>query len=790
MSGQGMLFEMGGAAPERETEPGHGAEGQVGPGRGERPGRRVVMGPVPIPRLAAREAADLARVRGLGTIFASYDEVPDLDIEGLAATAEASRLFWEVVTPALDRFVASGETPASWERIDSDDDVRIVLRGVSLSEARGLWASVSRSLNKGEGGPGIAVADPAFDERNAAGAGAPPETHIVFWPKDALRDSWDAVRPPVRFRTVNCPGYRNLLDRHGDRPYFADGWLWIRRGADIEGYRIGGLQVLLFPEGREALEAVARRQIEDYEAEIQRLFRKPHPIPGVREAAAWKLRCKIDSVKRWIAKLSAYDLWLDLVLAVFEAFHRQRDAWAAETLGLPDGRTVETKPWRVILLDPADLRARLDPGRTWGRNWRRIIIEKLHALATFERQVRDGRGRKFDVGDRFLTRVVDCRRGVDGKSAPPTDCGPGLTRILKAAGAFPMDAFLVEVSVEFMSRFFSWALDEKGRARWGSAAAGAASRAHLAQAPDEKAEAHELASAKRREARERTYYDHSPRLLAVGNLERWPLSRKLLACALLQEVTPNFATRRDRRGRNRRSRIPNRLGGRQKLVSLDGREYVACNGSSDQGYRLATWLKKAGYRRDEETAGEPCGEFAGDLAALARTIGLRIELHQPGLRGAPGPRRDGDAVEVIRSCRARAARDLALKLYLPADLEERLRARLARAGIDAVDEAPPRRSILAPARPGDLAPVDIRIARRRAGWTQRELARRVGVSQKTVSRWENGQKPLTRRRSAQLSRLLEPHLTGPDSRPGVTESGDFRPGKSQKVSRLDPKSHR
>lgn len=48
----------------------------------------------------------------------------------------------------------------------------------------------------------------------------------------------------------------------------------------------------------------------------------------------------------------------------------------------------------------------------------------------------------------------------------------------------------------------------------------------------------------------------------------------------------------------------------------------------------------------------------------------------------------------------------------------------------------------------------MRIARERMGWTQGDLARRVGVHQKTVSSWETGNAPVPEARRAAVATEL------------------------------------
>jgi putative transcriptional regulator len=52
-----------------------------------------------------------------------------------------------------------------------------------------------------------------------------------------------------------------------------------------------------------------------------------------------------------------------------------------------------------------------------------------------------------------------------------------------------------------------------------------------------------------------------------------------------------------------------------------------------------------------------------------------------------------------------------------------------------------------------MAPEEIKALRERLGFTQEELAQKLGVSVRTVSRWETGDKSPSRLARAQLERL-------------------------------------
>lgn len=737
--------------------------------------RRSVMSPIALPRDVSKNAAGLALTRNLGQTFTGYNKVPDLDLRGEIATAEAESLFWQVLEETLRASVSEKlETDplASWQKEERDGQTLVSLRGFQEHEARSLWDSTCKALNAGEGGPGLEVDPPGFEKKNRFTSGnVAIETRLVFWPAENLKGQDDgeplAFLPPVRFRRESSPGYVALLNRNGPRHYFADGWLWIPRGSEREGFRLGGLQTLLFPEGRAALERIQQRTKADLSAELNRLHRNPSLFESEDKRVERDLKAAIERVNGSLERLSVYDIGPDLMLCVYEAWYRQRDAWIGERVGLKDKREVATKPWRIIRLDPQELRDRLDPGRRWGDNWRARLFEKLEALTTFERQTRTASGKKVDVGDRFLERVIDGRQGVAEGSAPEEDSGLGLTRILKQAGGIPSDAFFVQVSVDFMLRLVAVTVDKDGVARWGLDAAKAAQEKALLEAPEDKRGARKRFEDIRRKVQSKPWGTHSPRLLAIGNLEGWPQTRKFLASALLQETTPCFERYRDKNGTLRKRRTSNRLGGDYELEQIGEEPYIACNGSSGFGYRIRVWMDKVEYQKRPGPGGgrDAFRAFLEDLRGLVEALGLKLTLEDTVRRSGRRnllrwSKRGQEALESLEAARRNpsAAYDWKLKLYLPADLEKRLRERLDEAGIDAVDEGEGLET-------DRLLPVDLRTARMRAGLTQAELAAKVGVPQPHISAWESEKKPIPPEREARLRKILAAHL-GEQDNPG------------------------
>lgn len=727
--------------------------------------RRSMLEPYPVPRRVAEDSLALALTRGLGPMFAGgYAKVPDLDRRGELACKEAERLFWDAVEKAADA------TAPGWQRETLDGKTVLVLP-VDEEKARSFWGAVTKSLNatpeEDKEGPGIHAEEPHFENRTHWTQGrVVHETALTFWPDEAFSNKYDEPRAAVRFRRETSPGYQALLSERGKRPFFADGWLWIPRGTEREGFRIGGLSTLLFPEGRGALERLQTRNLKDYEGRLHRIFQEPSLFQDTDKLAVRDLQAAVRRAKAWLRELSVYDIGPDLLLCVFEAFHRQRDTWANEQVELKDGHVVNTRPWRIIRLDPADLRVRLDPDETkWGKNWRGELFNKLEALTTFQRQTRTSKGRKVDVGDRFLGRVIDGRREIDEKDTPETNPRLGLVRALDEAKALPVDAFFVEVSVDFMRHLVAWSEDEKGGIHWGMDAAKAAERKALLVDKVSPDEAREEARKKRAHARATPYTEGSPRLMTLSNLEKWPLTRKLLAYVLLGELTPNFQRYRSRNGTSRTRRKPNRLGGMHALITVGERDFVACNGKHGNGYRVKAWMDKVvGYEKRTGPGGGASAfhAFVKDLDGLTDTLVLYLELGPVGGRTL----RSTDALRALYSYTRNppSAYNLKLKLYLPADREDRLRARLKKAGIeDAADTVGPH--VFTPTRPGGIAPKDLHIARLQAKWTQAELAAKVGVSQAVVAYWETAKRPIPPDREAALREVLADHLKTPSPDP-------------------------
>lgn len=234
------------------------------------------MNPVPMPRAAwkSREALQ----RGLGRMFSGYNQIPNIDIQGKLAQTEATRLFWNLVEEKLNQAVTEQNSLLSWYKREEAGKTILFLHGFQESKARSLWEQICKAANAGEGGAGLEIANPAFFSKNRMENGKVViETQLTLWPEEAFKTKDGFPALPLRFRRASSPGYQTFIKLYQNKPHFADGWLWLPKGNVKEGFRLGGLSTLLFPEGRAALKSLQERQIQNYEEELNRIFTNQQP---------------------------------------------------------------------------------------------------------------------------------------------------------------------------------------------------------------------------------------------------------------------------------------------------------------------------------------------------------------------------------------------------------------------------------------------------------------------------------------------------------------------------------
>lgn len=697
---------------------------------------RSVMDPVPIPRGSAAQAGITAKtsaIEGLGRLFTGYRSIPDLDILGEIATKEADTLFWTYLEKHLDETL-----PGQWEKeLVNSGEIRLTFRGVQVDKAKRIWREATETMNAGKGGPGLLVADPDYQRNNRMEGGEPViKTTVLLWPEGHLKPRWGEAAPAVTFRRRSSPGYMALLKRHSPGDYFADGWLWKTYGNTIEGFRIGGLDRLLYPEGREAIERIRRRRVEDIDTELNRVLQNPTLFKDEDQEVVAGLQRAKTRAAQVIERLSVYG-WEETAKCILEAFFRQQDAWANGKVKLPNSKEIITDPIRLIILDPNDLMARLDPGRRWGQNWRAQMFNRLEALTTFQRQTRTIGGKTVDVGDTFLRRAIDGRRPeVDEKE-------PGLIPMLQRGGAIPSNFFFVEISFDFINQLFIRETDSKGVLHWGFDAGKAAQEKAIASGMKQTAAREKRREVERR-ARAVPTYDHSPRLMSLSNLERWPQNKKNLANTIHKEKTPNYEPSKNRSGRTRRRRTDNRLGGKEKLENIDSEDFIAFNGNRDHGYRLRTWAEKVpmpagakGYR-----------EIILYLKALHKELGLRVRV------GAESWTTSEALDKLETGVNSPSIAGTILKMYLPVDMEHKLADQLLDAGIDSISRPDTTPPALRPMWPKGPTPGELREARKKAGLKQGDLAQKIGVAQQSVSLWERGEVKPPKDKRAELTKIL------------------------------------
>jgi DNA-binding transcriptional regulator YiaG len=629
-----------------------------------------VMGRVPIPRKALTygDRAAMTFVRGIGRKLAGQTKDDDLNILGPVAQKAALDGFWRYLEQYFDKYGSSKGSGFRWEKLDSDDgNVELVLYGLSKQKAEELFKEAVNAIKDETDGPGIEVhCRPHFKNRSKMVDGKKNLAFSIFMKPKGGRAKNCLAESPCTFKSPSSPGYQALIRKYPTTGLSADGWLWISRDDSNQlGFRI-------------------ESQNQTTATRIQNLNTS---------------NCQ------------------DVLFYVFEAFYRQMDDWLRCEVVLKDGKRISTEPRQIIRIDPEkmDLRLGLRKGRD--KNWRAKLFDQLNTLAVLEMAVKGKEAREKHVKDRLLTRAID------GLQCGNSDSG--LLDKLRKEGAIPSDSFFIELSGDFIGKYFPRASrdDDSVQWRWGEDAS-------------------------------KPYYYHSPRLLSVRNLENWPQRRKLLSELLLQEISPNYADRKNSKNKT----TLNEVGSTGKLLKIDGRDYICCNGSKDYGYRTREWMKRAHYETEGNKARIGFKTFVHDLDALTDSLDLKVEL-------VSVDKWNQEAVKTLKNSnnrkRRKRALDFVLKCYLPADLEKQLRQKLRAKGIEAVDRRElafaSEEPVIAEEKIPAFSSIDLTNARRDAGLSQGKLAEKVGVSQPHISRWENG-RPIPDKHVTTLFDILGAYL--------------------------------
>jgi DNA-binding XRE family transcriptional regulator len=178
----------------------------------------------------------------------------------------------------------------------------------------------------------------------------------------------------------------------------------------------------------------------------------------------------------------------------------------------------------------------------------------------------------------------------------------------------------------------------------------------------------------------------------------------------------------------------------------DPHRWLGWGGIDEATSRVQDWLATAGYR----------AASGGSLSEVAAGLLLPVELatRSLGSHGEPRNPASQGLVTVFSGSPTIGARGTAAAVGLPLALPDHSRGEPSSgAGVDEGGEGGihgPEPRVL-PGKP-NFTPARVRAARKRAGWTQCELARRVGVSPGTISRWERGATTVP---ESQAARLLE-----------------------------------
>lgn len=710
----------------------------------ERKIKTSVMSQVPMPRELFSESLNPAIKKGLGKMFTgSLDNIPDLDIRSDETCKRAQELLWEL----LDAFLAKAKNKNSlsgWSFVLETPERILTLSDINVPTAKILWREFTKELNAMEGGPGIEVADPEFINLNSLTNDGVVElaTKIRFWPQESLPIGIDGARTSgARFRRQSSPGYLELLKKHGDKPYFSGCWLWVPSGKRKEGFRISGMPHLLFKDGADTLHYFKDLQLRNYERQIDNLEKNSADYSASLQKLS-AMRQSVIRFKAWIDNASLYNS-LDLIRCIFEAWYRQKEHWYNQQLCLDGETVIDTQPWRLICLPHDDLRIRLDPSMSLGKNWRQLIFNRFEALTTFERQIRTTEGKRVDIGDRFILRAIDGRQESIEKLSPVGESSAGLVNLLQSKNAIPKNNFYLEVSLDFMMSLVDMACDNRGNFHF-------AHKAHFVKntkvLPAKKESEPEEEPVKR--IKKNNLGKDSPRLLAVSNLENWHHNRKVLASVLLQEITPQYEIKKTKNGKIFRKKMIDQNGCSEKIREINNKKYLECNGSFARGYQLKTWMVKAHYEvTRKKSFKEQINFFIDDLECLMNEpFYLRISLDTK-----ESVLHDMEAICYLKKFAHLSSKivPMILKMYIPMKLEDNLRERLLEAGIDAIDELPRRATQI------DEMPLKIKELRLDRGLNQEQLAKSIGVTRRTIINWEGGDKTISPENLIKLKEVLQ-----------------------------------
>ena len=703
-----------------------------------------VMSQVPMPRDLFSESLNPAIKKGLGKMFTgSLDHIPDLDIRSDQSCYEAQTLLWLLFEQYLVKSVENNLLN-SWHVEEDAQERLFLLNGINVSNCQNLWKSFSKELNAMDGGPGIEVAEPIFINKNTLLEGGEVKfaTAMRFWPEEALPVRLDGTKcGGARFRRQSSPGYIELLKKHGDKPYFSSGWLWVPSGKKKEGFRISGMPHLLFKDGADTLHYFKELQLRDYERQIDNLEKNSNDYSASLHKLS-AMRRSVAQFKAWLNNASLYNS-LDLIRCIFEAWYRQKEHWYNQQLCIDGETVIDIQPWRLICLPHEDLRIRLDPKLELGKNWRQLIFNRFEALTTFERQIRTAEGKKVDMGDRFIQRAIDGRQDDLERLSPQGESSSALVSLLRNKNAIPKNNFYLEVSLDFMATLVDMACDNRGHFYFAHKALFVKNAKPLQAKRVEDPEPEQL-----KRIRKNNLGKDSPRLLAVSNLENWQHNRKVLASVLLQEITPSYEVRQTKNGKTFRKKLIDKDGCSEKVREINSKKYLECNGAFARGYQLRTWMGKAHYEATrKKSLKEQITLFINDVDCLMQEpfhLRISLDMKQSLLH-------DQEAIKHLRKLTHVSTKilPLILKMYIPVKLEDYLRERLLEAGIDAVDELPPK------ARHNEEMPLKIKELRLDRGLNQEQLAHLVGVSRITITNWEGGKKAVSPENLLKLKDVLQ-----------------------------------